>query len=95
MLESNQSGLYSDLWALGCIIYELSSGLKMFKGNQNHEVFNKILSHNIDFGAIHDEDALDLIKRLCEVEPQDRIGLKNILQIKKHPFFEDIDFDEI
>ena len=35
MLESNQSGLYSDLWALGCIIYELSTGKKMFAGKNN------------------------------------------------------------
>lgn len=26
MLRSNQSGLYSDLWALGCIIFELCAG---------------------------------------------------------------------
>lgn len=39
MLESNQSGLYSDLWALGCIIYELSTGKKMFAGKNNQAVF--------------------------------------------------------
>ena len=26
MLEHSKSGLFSDLWALGCIIYELTSG---------------------------------------------------------------------
>ena len=33
MLKNNQSGLYSDLWALGCIIFELcAGGQKMFGG---------------------------------------------------------------
>ena len=26
MLEFNQSGIYTDLWALGCIIYEMLVG---------------------------------------------------------------------
>ena len=26
MLENNESGLFTDLWALGCIVYELCSG---------------------------------------------------------------------
>lgn len=32
MVLKSQSGLYTDLWALGCIIYELSFGKKMFGG---------------------------------------------------------------
>ena len=37
MLENNLSGLFSDLWALGCIIYELSSGYRMFQGARNQD----------------------------------------------------------
>jgi NIMA (never in mitosis gene a)-related kinase 2 len=35
MLKKNKSGLYSDLWALGCILYEICSGRKMFMGKIN------------------------------------------------------------
>lgn len=35
MLESNQSSFYTDLWALGCIIYEMCSGVKMWKAKNN------------------------------------------------------------
>jgi serine/threonine protein kinase len=35
MLEHNLAGLFTDLWALGCIMYELSSGKKMFHGKNN------------------------------------------------------------
>jgi len=65
MLKKNQSGLYSDLWALGCIIYEICSGRKMFMGKINQEVFNKILANEVNYSAVNDEDAADLIQSLC------------------------------
>jgi serine/threonine protein kinase len=49
MLGNSESGLYSDLWALGCIIYEMCTGQKMFVGRNNQDVFNKILNNEIDF----------------------------------------------
>ena len=42
MLENDVSGLFTDLWALGCIIYEMSCGKKMFRGKNNNEIFLKI-----------------------------------------------------
>jgi serine/threonine protein kinase len=43
MLEDNMSGYFSDLWALGVIIYEMSTGKKMFRAKNNKEIFDKIL----------------------------------------------------
>lgn len=43
MLESNMSGYFSDLWALGVIIYEMSCGKKMFRAKNNQEIFDKII----------------------------------------------------
>ena len=65
MLENNVSGLFSDLWALGCIIYELCTGYKMFKGSRNHDVFTKILNQDVDYSIVNDKDAKDLIQKLC------------------------------
>ena len=62
MLSDSHSGLFTDLWALGCIIYELSCGERMFKAKNNHEVFNKILSNNVDFPEDMDRDVVDLVK---------------------------------
>lgn len=35
MLDNNTCGLFTDLWALGCIMFELSSGKQMFRGKNN------------------------------------------------------------
>jgi len=55
MLETNQSGLFSDLWALGVIIYEMSCGTKMFKGKNNKDIFDKILKYDVFFPYCMDE----------------------------------------
>ena len=39
MLETNESGPYTDLWSLGCIIYELFVGKSPFHAINNHFVF--------------------------------------------------------
>jgi NIMA (never in mitosis gene a)-related kinase len=78
MLESSISGLFSDLWALGCIIYELCSGYKMFQGARNQDVFSKILTNEVNYSHIRDKTAVDLIQQLCQIDPSNRIGLKDI-----------------
>ena len=67
----------------------------MFTGRNNQDVFNKILSHDIDFLDGIDEDAEDLIKQLCSSNPKHRIGLKNIEMLKEHKFFQGIDWQKL
>jgi serine/threonine protein kinase len=40
--ENNQAGLFTDLWALGCIIYEMATGIQMFRGKTKASVYDKI-----------------------------------------------------
>jgi serine/threonine protein kinase len=93
MLENNDSGLFSDLWALGCIIFEMCTGQKMFVGRNNQDVFNKILKNEIDFLDGIEPDAEKLILQLCNLEPKKRLGFKNIQKLKDNKFFEGIDWE--
>ena len=68
----------------------------MFKAKNNHEVFNKILEFDVNFPFNMDKDAIDLIKKLCSLEPEKRLGYnKNFSAIKKHRFFNGVDFESI
>jgi serine/threonine protein kinase len=49
MLLNNTSGPFSDLWALGVIIYEMITGEVPWKGNTSPVIFNEILSRDISF----------------------------------------------
>lgn len=95
MLESNLSGFYTDLWALGTIIYEMATGVKMFKAKNNREIFDKILKHEIYYPEDMDKDCIDLIERLCVAEPIQRLGYKNFPALRSHPFFKDTNWDLI
>ena len=62
MLNESSSGPFSDLWALGVILYELITGTSPWKGNTNAQKFEEILSGSINFSDDMDEDARDLIE---------------------------------
>lgn len=68
----------------------------MFKAKNNHEVFNKILEFDVIFPFNMDKDAIDLIIKLCNLDPEKRLGSnKNFSAIKKHSFFNGVDFEKI
>lgn len=67
--ENNQAGLFTDLWALGCIMYEMASGQQMFRGKNNALVYDKIQKYDVDFSLIKDADLRDLIIKLTDVDP--------------------------
>ncbi len=39
--------------------------------------------------------AADLIKKLLEVDPSRRLGCNGIQEIKNHPFFQNVNWDEL
>lgn len=61
MLENNESGFFTDIWSLGCIIYEMVVGKSPFMGDNNTQVFKNILECKLDFPKETDDQAKDLI----------------------------------
>ncbi|KAI4201311.1 MAG: hypothetical protein LQ350_003349 [Teloschistes chrysophthalmus] len=77
----------SDLWALGCIIYQLLAGRPPFKAANEYLTFQKILSLEYGFPNDFPEVAKDLVERLLVLEPSSRLSIEHI---KNHQFFEGI-----
>lgn len=89
----------ADLWALGCIIYQMMSGLPPFRGSNDYVIFKEIIACNLDFPQGFDKDAEDLVKKLLKLNPSERLGAQDISgryeSIRSHPFFKDVDFDAV
>lgn len=69
MLNGSKSGLFTDLWALGCIIYEMSCGQKMFAAKNNKELIDKILDQDFEFPSSMDKSTRDIVSKLTDLNP--------------------------
>lgn len=86
-----------DLWALGCIIYQMISGLPPFRAGTEYLIFQKILKLDLTFPDGFDETAKDLVEKLLQIDPTQRLGMDDepdcYKSIRAHPFFDGIKWE--
>ncbi|XP_048189010.1 3-phosphoinositide-dependent protein kinase 1 isoform X3 [Perognathus longimembris pacificus] len=83
----------SDLWALGCIIYQLVAGLPPFRAGNEYLIFQKIIKLEYDFPEKFFPKARDLVEKLLVLDATKRLGCEEMEgygPLKAHPFFESI-----
>ena len=87
ILNNEANKTYSskiDIWALGDIVYELLTGQYAFQGNNNEEIFKKIMEGKYIFPAkIISHEIILFINGLLQFNPEKRM---NWDQIKSHDF---------
>jgi serine/threonine protein kinase len=66
----------SDIWAFGCVLYELLTGVQAFTGDRSSDVMARIIEREPDFAALpaHTPAAIRRLLRRCLTKnPQERL----------------------
>lgn len=85
LLTNKSVGKPSDLWAFGCIIYQLIAGRPPFKGGSEYLTFQKIVNLEFEFPEGFPPAARDLVERCLVLDPARRLTVEHI---KNHEFFD-------
>ena len=86
-----------DWWTLGVLLYEMLTGLPPFYDKVVNDMYRKILHEPLHFP---DEDvvpsvARDLLTKLLNRNPAERLGANGSAEIKSHPFFNSVDWRKL
>ena len=98
VLNKKGYGPEIDWWSVGIIFYEMLCGYAPFCSKETSRVCYKILHWEkfLEFPKKINlsKNAIDLIKKMINY-PYCRLGKNGVEEIKKHPFFNDIDWDNL
>lgn len=84
-----------DWWTLGVLLYEMLTGLPPFYDENTNEMYRKILSEPLHFSDVVPPAAKDLLTKLLNRDPNERLGANGSAEIKAHPFFHAIDWRKL
>lgn len=99
MLTNKRACRSSDLWALGCIIYQMTAGLPPFRAPNEYLIFQKVVKLEYEYPDGFNSTIRNLLEQLLCRHPADRLGAhdKSVFtsgpdsgyqSIRSHPFFE-------
>ncbi|XP_076285790.1 phosphoinositide-dependent kinase 1 isoform X2 [Lasioglossum baleicum] len=100
LLTDKTASRASDLWALGCIVYQMVAGLPPFRSRSEYMIFQKILKLEYEIPDGFCELARSLVSQLLVLESGKRLGAQDehgagYPSIRAHPFFEGVDFETL
>eukprot|EP00736_Rhodelphis_marinus_P004266 Rmarinus@m.9080 len=89
-------GKDADWWALGVLVYVMFTGRFPFDDDNLNVLYKKICKGKYTPLPPHiSPEANDFLRRLLEVDPSKRLGVKGAYEVKSHKFFEGLSFDAI
>ena len=94
LLLGTGHGLEADWWSLGVVLFEMVVGCPPFSASTPEGIFQNILERNIAWPpeCCISPELADLIDRLLEPDPEQRLGHRGAAEVKMHPWFIGVDW---
>ena len=85
MLSGNPySGITTDLWSAGIVLYSMLVGALPFDDQELHKLYEQIKLGKFYIPSTLSLEAIDLLKRILQVDPNKRITMQ---ELKEHKWF--------
>jgi len=99
IILGRQYDISVDWWAFGVLVYECLAGVSPFAARDQKVTCRQIVQRKFSFpkSSAFDQDACDLINRLLQISPKDRLvtGESGLVGIKSHPWFRHMDWHSL
>ncbi|CDO75330.1 hypothetical protein BN946_scf184848.g7 [Trametes cinnabarina] len=97
ILLEQRYGRAVDWWAFGVLMYEMLLGQSPFRGDDEDEIFDAILEDEPLYPITMPRDAVSILQKLLTRDPSRRLGAgkSDAEEVKRHPFFKDVNFDDV
>lgn len=95
VLLNKGHSLEIDWWSLGCIIYEMLTGVPPFYSTNRKAMLKNIIHLKVPNTEKINPVAFDLISKLLSKNPVTRLGASGAEDVMNHRWFSDIDWTEV
>lgn len=98
LLTSKNACYASDLWALGCILFQFTAGFPPFHAANEYQCFQKITKGEFSIPDGFPVSIADLVQKILVLDPSKRLGAEEcggFGPLKAHAFFADIKWEKL